>query len=63
MSENATIIVSVVAIIMSTLAFVAACGCIVYVIGLRNSTHTVSWKPLFDKKGEPEETRQESDNT
>ena len=50
MSNNATFIVSIVAIIMSVLSFVSACGCIIYVVGLRNSTHTVSWKPLFDKK-------------
>lgn len=48
-------IVAILAITLSVLSFAAAAGCIIYVIGLRNSTHQIEWRPLMPEKKKPEE--------
>ena len=53
--------------VFSVLAFIAAVGCIAYVIGLRNSTHQISYVPLKGSKDPevseaPEEFNEELDN-
>jgi hypothetical protein len=52
-----TFIVAVLSLILSVLAFVAAAGCIVYVVGLRNSTHQNEWRPLMPEKKKPAEAQ------
>jgi len=57
-----TFIVAVLSLILSVLAFVAAAGCIMYVVGLRNSTHQIEWRPLMPEKKKPEDAlKQDSD--
>ena len=48
--SNWLFISNVVSLIFSVLAFIAAIGCITYTIGLRNSTHQISYVPLTGKK-------------
>jgi hypothetical protein len=40
---------NIVSLIFSVLAFIAGVGCIAYTIGLRNSTHQISYVPLGKK--------------
>jgi len=48
--SNWLFISNIVSLIFSVLAFIAAVGCIAYTIGLRNSTHQISYVPLGGKK-------------
>jgi hypothetical protein len=47
--SNWLFISNIVSLIFSVLAFIAAIGCIAYTIGLRNSTHQISYVPLGNK--------------
>jgi hypothetical protein len=51
---NLVLVLAVVATIMATLAFAAAMVCIAYVVGLRNSTHQISYVPLGGKAKDTE---------
>lgn len=47
--SNWLFISNIISLIFSVLAFIAAIGCISYTIGLRNSTHQISYVPLGGK--------------
>jgi len=49
MSIEWAFIINIISLIFSVLAFISAVGCIAYVIGLRNSTHQISYVPLGGK--------------
>lgn len=58
--SNWLFISNVVSLIFSVLAFIAAIGCIAYTIGLRNSTHQISYVPLGGKKAKDDEAKDEA---
>lgn len=61
-NETLILVSCIVSGVFSVLAFIAAVGCIAYVIGLRNSTHQISYVPLkgsSDKEPEMQEGAEE----
>lgn len=67
-NETLILVSCIVSGVFSVLAFIAAVGCIAYVVGLRNSTHQISYVPLKGGDKEPdiaegaEEFNEELDN-
>jgi hypothetical protein len=61
MTINTMLILSIISTIFSVLSFISAIGCIAYVIGLRNSTHHISYVPLGGKKANKEEIEDKVD--